>query len=195
MVEFTGAPITVTPGYHSENGITEGTIVTSFASTGNNIYAAGDGSGLLRSTDNGFSWSLVNSPTSFILKLFASHDTLYLGCDGCGVFRSVDEAASFQAINNGFPVNVIVNAFTQFGSYLYTGLRGSGGTVGVYRTPVSVINWTQVNNGLINFPSVNDLAAKGNDLWVSVKNFNDAGVFRSKRSWRYMDGNWSGYTW
>ena len=164
---------------HSGNGIDDGVFVSTFASTGNYIYGAGTYSGLFRSADNGLNWTEVIVPVSFITKLFASHDTLYVGCDGCGVYRSVGNAASFQQINTGFPAVAIVNSFVQLGSYLYSGLTGNGGSVGVYRTPVNAINWTQVNNGLIVFPSVVDLAVKNNDLWVTVESFNDVGLFRS----------------
>jgi photosystem II stability/assembly factor-like uncharacterized protein len=136
---------------------------------------------LYKSADNGISWSHIDLSVLniFITELFASNDTLYVGCEGCGVYRSTDEAASFIPINNGFPGSAWVYSFAQIGQYLFTGLRGNGGSVGVYRSPVNAINWTQVNNGLIVFPSVIDMAVKGTDLIVTTKSFNDAGLFRS----------------
>lgn len=165
----------------SSAGIGNGVVITTFAATSKFIYGGSYDDGLYKSADNGVTWKPVKLSVLniFISALYASHDTLYAGCDGCGVYRSVNEAASFQTVNNGFPGNAHISSVIELGSYLFTGLAGNGGTVGVYRTNVSVINWTQVNTGLGDAPSVIDLAVKGNDLLMTGQTFNSAGLYRT----------------
>jgi photosystem II stability/assembly factor-like uncharacterized protein len=165
----------------SMQGIADGVFVQTFAATPGYIYAGSLSDGLYKSADNGLTWTHVNPAIIdiFISKLYASHDTLYAGCDGCGIYRSVNDAASFTEINNGMPASAYAYSFVQAGQYLFTGLRGNGGTVGVYRTPVNYINWQQVNNGLITFPAIGDMAIKGNDILVTAGSFNETGLFRS----------------
>jgi photosystem II stability/assembly factor-like uncharacterized protein len=156
----------------SHNGIPEGGFMTCFATTPTYIYAAGWSEGLFRSSDNGVSWTSVpiNLSSIFILELHCIGEDIYVGCEGAGVVRSINGGASFQFVNTGFPASANVVAFAQAGSYLYAGLAGNGGSVGIYRTPINSINWTQKFVG-----GIGDIAVKGMDLFIT----SSLGLFRS----------------
>lgn len=180
--------------HRAMNGIPDQLNFHTVTATTNYLWAASsDGfDDLYRSGNNGLSWTPVsnNIGNFFISEIFGSHDTLYLGCSGCGVARSVNEGANFQVINNGYPGSAFVYSFAQIGGNLFTGLRGNGGTPGVYRTSVNSINWVQVNNGLPDPASVIDLAVKGNDLLMTGGNNFNAGLFRSSdlgNSWTALN--------
>lgn len=146
------------------------------AATTNNIFVAGFSGSVYKSADNGITWAnMPDAASLFILDIFASHDTLYLGLYGGGVARSVNEGVTFELINTGFPASAYVVSFAQVGQYLFAGLSGNGGTVGIYRTPVNAINWTQMNNGFNSTFSIGDIATKGPDLFALTS----GGLFRS----------------
>lgn len=154
------------------------------AATTNNIYVTSFSGDLFRSADNGISWTNVpvDVGSLFILEMFASHDTLYFGLYGGGVVRSTNDGATFEFINNGFPASAYVVAFAQVGEYLFAGLSGNGGTVGIYRTSVNAINWTQMNTGFNATFSIGDITTKGTDLFVTTS----GGLFRSTN----LGNNW-----
>ncbi|MEO6490789.1 MAG: T9SS type A sorting domain-containing protein [Ferruginibacter sp.] len=170
----------------SHTGFPDGGFPSSFATIDNVIYASSQASGVYLSSDNGITWNSVPGSNYYNLKIFASHDTLYLGSEGGGVLRSINNGP-FQPVNTGLPATSNVNSFAQVGQYLFIGLRGNGGSVGIYRSLVnSSISWTQMNTGLIDFPSIIDLKTKGADLFVTAQSFNDAGLFRSTN----LGANW-----
>ncbi len=186
MIESNGSILTATYGgifRSTDNGDTwartnNGFTATSFAVIGNVIYASSSGTGVYRSLDNGITWNIIPGSNYFNLKIFASHDTLYIGSEGAGVARSINNGP-FQLINAGLPATSNVNSFAQIGQNLYIGLRGNGGSVGIYRTSVNSISWIQMNTGLIDFPSVIDLKTKGTNLYVTTQSFNNYGIFKS----------------
>jgi photosystem II stability/assembly factor-like uncharacterized protein len=70
------------------------------------IYAGTDGVGVLKSTNGGGSWTLVNDglthPEVRALAIDpGSPATLYAGTDGGGIFKTTDGGASWSAFNEG----------------------------------------------------------------------------------------------
>ncbi|MDQ3021246.1 MAG: hypothetical protein M3R36_11865 [Bacteroidota bacterium] len=101
---------------------------------------------------------------------------MFAGTAGGGVYRSTNNGNSFQAVNNGFGATANINAFTSSGNFLYTGLTGNGGSVGVYVSSNEGDLWTQVINGLPQSPSTRYLRAKGTDVYAAVS---DKGIFKT----------------
>lgn len=72
------------------------------AFSGTSPFAGVSGAGVFRSTDNGSSWTAVNSgmPSGEVGALAVSGTSLFAGTVW-GVFRSTDDGASWTAVNTG----------------------------------------------------------------------------------------------
>jgi photosystem II stability/assembly factor-like uncharacterized protein len=160
----------------SVTGMPEAGFMTCLAQSPNYLYAAGWSEGLFRSSDDGATWTEVpiNVSNVFILSLFCVGEDIYIGCEGAGVVRSTDGGANFALVNAGYPGSANVVDFALVGNYLFTGLAGNGGSVGIYRTSLNAINWTQKYVG-----GIGDIAIKGTDLYITAASPNGAGVFKS----------------
>ena len=103
-----------------------GGYVASLAVSGTTVFA-GVNRGVYRSTDNGVSWSAVNSGlgSSFVRALAVSGSRLFAGFDGAGVFLSTDNGTSWNAVNTGLP-NVRVLSVVASGTFLFAGTYGGG---------------------------------------------------------------------
>jgi hypothetical protein len=96
------------------------------------IFAGTAGSGALRSTDLGVSWSSINAglpePLSVRAIVFSSTapGTLYIGTDA-GVFRSLDSGDHWTAFNDGLTnLDVTSLAIDPTGQFLHAGTNGGG---------------------------------------------------------------------
>jgi photosystem II stability/assembly factor-like uncharacterized protein len=115
-------------------------------------FAGTTGSGVLKTTDGGASWTSANSglPTNNVLALAidpATPSTLYAGTDA-GVFRSTDGGQSWAAASEGLEgaPQVVVNALAiDPGSpaIVYAGTSG-----GLFKTTNGAASWTSINAGL-----------------------------------------------
>jgi hypothetical protein len=78
--------------------------VTSFAVCGNNIFAGTLFNGVFRSTNNGTSWSAVDSglTSTYVQTLAISGTNLFAGTLH-GVFQSTNNGTTWNAINSGLP--------------------------------------------------------------------------------------------
>src|SRR5689334_21695909 len=76
--------------------------ITSFAVSGTDLFA-GTGGGVFHSTNNGTSWTQVNTglTTTDVLSLADSGTNLYAGTNGGGVFRSTNNGASWTQASAG----------------------------------------------------------------------------------------------
>ncbi|MDQ3193387.1 MAG: hypothetical protein M3P82_00165, partial [Bacteroidota bacterium] len=134
---------------------------------GSTIFAGGSEI-LVRSTDNGNTWIDIscNIPVNHITsQLYVHNGILFVGTSGAGVYRSTNNGNSFEAVNNGFGAFAFISSFASSGNLLFTGLTGSGGTVGVYVSSNEGNSWTQVVNGLpVNGMSTQALTVNGTDV-------------------------------
>ena len=116
------------------------------------IFAATFGGGAFRSTDNGDSWTPLNTgfPDGTFLSLtINANGYIFAGGDPLGgpvgVLRSTDNGDSWEPVNNGLTTSNGINALiVTAGGSLFAGSYGDG----VFRSTDNGDNWTQVNNGL-----------------------------------------------
>ena len=135
--------------------------VYSFAISDTNMFAAEDG-GILRSTDGGASWKMLNSSNYF--DALAVKDTnLFVGSYS-GVYLSTDNGNSWNPVNNGLTNNIILSlAFS--GKNLFAGTGGSG----VFLSTNNGASWTSVSSGLTNF-TIWALYVSGSNLFAGTQN-------------------------
>jgi uncharacterized repeat protein (TIGR02543 family) len=123
------------------------TNLSQFAQAGGNFLAAGNGNGIMLSTDSGASWSLSNTGlTNLNITAFAVDGAVvYAGASsGSGVvFRSRDFGASWTRMNLDSTRNV--QTMTASKGYVFAGTSDSG----VYVSSDSGKTWSTRNNGLI----------------------------------------------
>ena len=148
-------------------------VVGCFAVSGTNLFAVNDYGGVYRSTDNGTSWTPVNSglANAFVLSLAVSGTDLFAGTVyGAGVFLSTDNGTSWTPVNSGL-TNTYVLSFAVSGTNLFAGtFYGSG----VFLSTNNGSSWTPVDSGLTN-TNILSLAASETNLFAGT----GAGVFLS----------------
>ncbi len=124
-----------------------------FAFYSNLIYAITD-IGIMRSTDNGGSWSENNNglPASITTLMVDSSGYVYVGTSDSGIFRSEDNGESWTQLNSGLTTLVISSFVTTKDGIVFAGTYGGG----VFRSknsdivPVELIsfNGSVVNNSI-----------------------------------------------
>ncbi|MGA2622692.1 MAG: T9SS type A sorting domain-containing protein [Bacteroidota bacterium] len=127
-----------------------GGIVSCFAVSGANLFAGAGGSGVFLSTNNGTSWTAVNTglANTNVTAFAVSGTNLFAGTDD-GVFLSTNNGASWTAVNSGL-TSTDFRALTVSpadsgtgGTNLFAGTDG-----GVFLSTNNGTSWTAVNSGL-----------------------------------------------
>jgi photosystem II stability/assembly factor-like uncharacterized protein len=165
--------------------------VTCLAVSDSSLFAGTRGSGIFRSTDNGASWTSVNSglnsSTDSLVKALVvssgnggSGATLYAGTGG-GVFRSVTNGNIWNRINTALPdTSILALAVSPTnsgsGAPLFAGTMSDDWDNPIYSIYRSAggANWTLVNNGLSNKP-VSAFAFSGTNILAGT----NYGIYRS----------------
>jgi photosystem II stability/assembly factor-like uncharacterized protein len=137
--------------------------INCFAVSGTNLFAGTHGGDIFRSTDDGASWTKVNTRWGFIrvFTLAVNGSNLFVGTDGKGVFRSADNGESWTEVNTGL-ANKSVHTLVVNGLNLFAGTNG-----GVFRSADNGASWTEINTGLTNY-YVYDLAVSGTNLFAGT---------------------------
>ena len=107
-----------------------------FAVSDMNLFAGTQGSGVFLSTNNGTSWTEVNTglTSSFVYTLAVSGTNLFAGTYD-GIFLSTNNGTSWTAVNTGLTnTNVLSLAPDLLSGNLFAGTYG-----GVWRRPLSEI--------------------------------------------------------
>lgn len=107
-----------------------------FAVSDMNLFAGTSGSGVFLSTNNGTSWTEVNTglTSSFVYALAVSGTNLFAGTYD-GIFLSTNNGTSWTAVNTGLTnTNVLSLAPDLLSGNLFAGTYG-----GVWRRPLSEI--------------------------------------------------------
>jgi len=143
--------------------------VRCFAVNDSNLFAGTGGGGVFLSTNNGASWTAVNTglTNTAVFSLAVNGSNLFAGTDG-GVFLSTNNGTSWTAINTGL-TNTRVRSLAVNGSNLFAGTLG-----GVFFSTNNGTSWAAVNTGLTN-TVVSSLAAHSSNLFAGT---DGGGVWR-----------------
>jgi photosystem II stability/assembly factor-like uncharacterized protein len=162
--------------------------VGAIAVSGGNILAVAN-SHLFLSTDNGTSWTAIDSclpANTGVWCLAASGSNIFAGTAG-GIFLSTDNGTSWTAVNSGFKKDT-VTCFAVSGSNIFAGTYGGR----VFLSTNNGANWTAVNSRLTN-TWVNCLAVSGGSIFAGTGANMDGycgGVFLSTNngtSWKAVN--------
>lgn len=148
---------------------------------GTNLFAGDTEHGVFLSTNNGASWTEVNSGLTdtyvYDLGLDVSGN-LFAGTEFGRVFRSTNNGASWAAANTGLTSTNVVYAFAASGTNFFAGTEGNG----VFRSTNGGTNWTAVNSGLTTM-NIFAFAVSGPNLFAGIP----GGVFLSTNN----GANWT----
>lgn len=141
-----------------------------FAIEDKDIFVGTEGSGVFHSTDNGKSWSEINSglTSKNVYSLAISGKKIFAGTNG-GVYTSDNNGVSWNLIDSDLK-NTIVLSLAASGTNIFAGTSS-----GVFLSTDNGANWKAVNSGLT-FLSVNSLAIKDNNIFAGTE---DGGIFLS----------------
>ena len=141
----------------------DGYYIRTVTFSGSNIFAGTSGDGMFRSTNNGTSWSVMNSGlVGLEFPAFAISGTnLYAGTEGSGVFLSTNNGASWSALAPLTNQNVFALAVS--GNDLYAGVDGGG----VFRSTNNGASWTNSTTGMTN-SRITSLAIIGTNLFAGT---------------------------
>lgn len=147
------------PGQWTATTLSTDAKVQALAVNGTTLLA-GTSSGVWSTTDNGTTWTQVNTglTTLDVRALAVGGTTIYAGTNGGGVFRSTD-GTNWTALNTGLGHGTVYSLATN-GTDVYAGTYGGG----VYR--LSGTTWTEVNTGLSTSAQVYSLLINGNDVYA-----------------------------
>lgn len=146
--------------------------VNCFAAIKNEIFAGTDYHGVVSSTDNGRTWTEIDSALSKIgpiTRLTTDGYTMYLGTNSSRFYESTDYGKNWTSINSGL-TNISETDLTTTGGRAYASIWSSG--IFVFNNNNS--RWAAVNSGLSNL-DVNAIASGGGDLFAGT----NSGLFVS----------------
>jgi ligand-binding sensor domain-containing protein len=162
-----------------------GRAVLAFAiNNAGHIFAGTIGRGVYRSTDQGKTWSEINSGLTIplVLALVINSDQhLFVGTYFGGVFRSTDNGDTWAPVNDGLTETFVPELAVNSAGHLFAGTDA-----GVFRSTDNGDSWSLNNNGL---PAgrVFALAVNAADHIFAGT---DSGVFRSTNngnSWEELN--------
>jgi uncharacterized protein (TIGR03437 family) len=164
---FLSIPITT---YAQQTPLPGQWLTTTLASTnkvrallvsGTTVFA-GTNAGVWSTTDNGTTWTQVNTglTTLDVRALALNGTTLYAGTNGGGVFRTTDNGTTWTATNTGLTFGAVYSLAAN-GTDVYAGTNGGG----VFR--LSGTTWTAANTGLSSNAQVHSLLINGNDVFAA----------------------------
>jgi ligand-binding sensor domain-containing protein len=170
-----------TAQWQDTNGPSGGNVVYSLAISGTNIFA-GTWNGVFLSTDNGNSWTAMNTgipPNTYIFSLAVSGTNIFAGTDGSGIFLSTNNGNSWVAMNTGL-TNLTVRALAVSGNNIFAGTQGDG----VFISSNNGGSWSAVNSG---FPTldIRSFAVSGTNIFAGTFY---SGVFLTQTN----GNNWTG---
>ena len=166
------------------NGPYSGGKTGCFAVSGTNLFAGTDGGGVFLSTNNGTSWSPMNTGLTqlFVWALAFSGTNLFAGTSG-GVFLSTNNGTSWSSSPGAGSLGV--SAFAVSGTNLFAGTNG-----GPYLSTDNGTTWKSIKTGMTS-TQVRALAISGTYLFAGTFG---GGVFVSTNngtSWSLSPGSGS----
>jgi photosystem II stability/assembly factor-like uncharacterized protein len=155
--------------------------------SGTSLFAAnGAYSGILRSTDNGENWTVVNEGLSdtYLYSLTASNTAIFAGTGSqmLGVFRSTDNGDTWQQVKNGMAYYFegewypdyapVISSLGFNGNDLYAGTTEGQG---MWKSSDNGDNWALTNPETMNYEFRNAIIGNGTSVFASTY----AGVLKS----------------
>jgi hypothetical protein len=121
--------------------------IKAFQVSGTNKFAGAYDGGVFRSTNDGTSWTAVNTDlTNKGVTAMTLHSTnLFVGTDGGGVFLSTNNGTNWTQINAGLS-NKRIHALIIYDGNIFAGTAGGG----IWKRPLSQI--TSAESWLDNLP-------------------------------------------
>lgn len=147
--------------------------ISALGIAGSNIYAGTIGHGIFLSTNNGASWTAVNSGITgepIVTALVANASGVFAANLSGGVFFSTNNGTDWTQVNTGL-TDLQVYALFVNGINLFAGTQ----TGGVFRSTDNGASWVPVNSGLTNL-NVNAFTVIGSNLFAGTVG---GGVFLS----------------
>ena len=148
--------------------------VTALAYCDSNLYAGTTTdvcpAGVLKSSDNGNTWTEIWNGVSCTNKSLIAFDSLiFVGTEEMGIYGSSDYGNTWNALNNGLPVYPEPSPYPQikrlilFDKKIFAGVGSSGG--GLFYTTDFGLSWQQFNEGsyIIAF------ASNGEQLFIATR--------------------------
>lgn len=151
-----------------------GSSISSFAVSGNNIFAGVYYSGVFISTNNGINWSQTSLSVPWVRSLLISGSYIFAGTDKNGIYRSTNNGVNWSQTSI---TNKTVFALGVLGSYIFAGIDSTG----IYRSTNNGLNWTQTS---LNNKTIYSFAVQGNNIFAGT---GISGVYRSTNN----GANWT----
>jgi hypothetical protein len=143
--------------------------VQALTATAGNVFAGSIGNGVYLTTNNGTSWTAVNTGLTnlTVYSLVVNGGNVFAGTNGGGVFLTTNNGTSWSAVNTGL-TNLTVYSLVANGGNVFAGTAG-----GVFLTTNNGTSWSAVNTGLTNL-TVYSLVANGGNVFTGT---NGGGVY------------------
>ncbi|GEM_PF-1322793 len=138
--------------------------VQDFATSGATLYAATGWGGLHRTTNFGASWTRITEIVGYAAKIKSRGSSLYVITDQRS-YRSTDDGRTW--LSNGSVFGTTTFVVQETGPELAHVLYAAGNT-GISRSLDSGRTWSQLNNGLPQFPAGYSLIAIGSSTNYSL---------------------------
>jgi hypothetical protein len=144
-----------------------------FAVSGPNLFVGGYNEVEL-STDNGYSWAIVNTgmPFTTVRSLVVSDSNIFAGTDD-GVFLSTNNGSNWISVNTGLPPSTGISSLAVNDTNIFAGTDGRG----VFRSTNNGATWTAVNDTLLDSAYVWCLTVMDGYLFAGA-----GGVYRSSNN-------------
>ena len=145
-----------------------------FAWTNNSYYYTNTdygGGSIYLSTNNGQSWTMLNSENVGVTAFTLSGSDLFTGGNNGKVFFSSNAGSTWKDIQIGL-TDTTITALATIGTNLFAATKGDG----IFFSPDNGTTWGAVNNGLPDHEWIRAMAVSGNSLFAAT---NDSGIFLS----------------
>lgn len=167
------------------NGPYRGSSVNAISINGTNLVVGAD-AGVLRSTDNGVSWTRTNVPVQAFA--FATNGAyVFAATLGLGILCSSNNGASWSPVSSGLTDSVVF-ALTVSGGNLLAGTRS-----GVFRSTDNGASWASTNTGFAYTPHIYSFATSGAYLFAGTSGGQVCRSTDHGLTWSRPDSSYPGY--
>jgi hypothetical protein len=141
------------------------------AKAGSTLFA-GTQTGLMKSTDNGLTWSFVQNDlynaTAVTALYVKSANELYIGTGNMGMFVTTDGGETLEPLNDGVGDNVFVSCITREGGKLFAGWNQNPGYYYYYPSFFGHMLWQYNGNNNNNKPGATDREAIASEPRLAI---------------------------